>query len=74
MGRETRTSGSTHMAHRRNVQDSNVSPINGSRSLWLAQTLERYEVEEIDIRQLARYLAMQSIPEDPTPKTGTYGD
>ena len=62
------------MSHSRNVQDSNVSPIDGSRSLWLAQTLERYEVEEIDVRQLARYFAMQSIPEGPASKTGTYRD
>ncbi|MEJ2388153.1 MAG: hypothetical protein P8Y27_12860 [Chromatiaceae bacterium] len=62
------------MSRQHDTQASNVSPINGSRSLWLAQTLESYEVEEIDIRQLARYLATHPILPDPQAATGTYDD
>lgn len=54
------------MSYHRNVKGANVSVINGSNSLWLAQTLERYEVEEIDIRQLARYLATHAAAESVT--------
>jgi len=62
------------MKRHHDVQASNVSPIDGSRSLWLAQTLESYEVEEIDIRHLARYLATHPIVPEPQAATGTYDD
>ncbi|MGA7979058.1 MAG: hypothetical protein WCA32_02385 [Chromatiaceae bacterium] len=62
------------MAHHRNVEPANVSTINGSKSLWLARTLECYEVEEIDIRQLARYLATHPIVPEREAATGTYDD
>jgi hypothetical protein len=63
-----------NMSRQHDAQASNVSPINGSRSLWLSQTLESYEVEEVDIRQLARYLATHPIVPERRSATGTYDD
>jgi hypothetical protein len=62
------------MNHLSDTRAINMSSSKDTHSLWLAKTLECYEVEEIDFCQLGRYAAPHRVIPVFEAATGTYDD
>jgi hypothetical protein len=62
------------MSHHSDTPAPNVSSIKDTNSLWLAKTLDGYEVEEIELRELGHYLAIHPLLSKWEAATGSYDD